>query len=91
MLGELANFEGDVAIKSGHHVAYIGQQPWIFPGTLRENVLFGNQYDKNKFDKVIQVCSLQKELLILSSGEDTLIGGKLGVNLSESQKSRISL
>jgi ABC-type transport system involved in cytochrome bd biosynthesis fused ATPase/permease subunit len=26
-------------------VAYVGQNPWIFSGTIRDNILFGNPYD----------------------------------------------
>ena len=44
-------------VKSGKRdirgtVAYVGQQPWIFSDTLRENILFGKEFDKARYDKV---------------------------------------
>ena len=29
-------------------IAYVGQEPWIFNGTARENIIFGCPYDKEK-------------------------------------------
>lgn len=43
-------------------IAYVPQEPWIFPGTVRENILFGSAYDKKKYHEVIRVCSLSKVL-----------------------------
>ena len=34
--------------------------PWIFSGTIKENILFGEPFDKPWFDKVIECCSLVK-------------------------------
>lgn len=30
-------------------LAYVAQQAWIFNATLRENVLFGMEYDEEKY------------------------------------------
>ena len=39
-------------------VAYVSQQPWIFSGSLRQNITFGNEYIKAKYDKIIDGCAL---------------------------------
>ena len=31
---------------------------WIFNGTIRQNIIFGKRYDKEKFEQVIKACSL---------------------------------
>jgi ATP-binding cassette subfamily C (CFTR/MRP) protein 4 len=58
MLGELENYTGTVGF--GGKMFYISQQAWIFPATLKQNILFGMPYIKEKFENVIEVCSLKK-------------------------------
>lgn len=38
--------EGNVAASGGF--AFVSQQGWILDGSLKENILFGNQYDKER-------------------------------------------
>ena len=35
-------------VKVTGRIAYVGQEPWIFNGTARENIVFGCPYDKEK-------------------------------------------
>jgi ATP-binding cassette subfamily C (CFTR/MRP) protein 4 len=65
MIGELENYSGRVSI--GGKIYYISQQSWIFPATLRQNIIFGNPYDKEKFDKVVEACSLKKVRVFFSN------------------------
>ena len=55
--------------------------PWIQNKTIRENILFGLQFDQGKYDKVIKYCELERDLEILPAGDQTEIGEK-GINLS---------
>ncbi len=71
-------------------VFYVPQEPWIFPATVKENILFGKEFTKAKFDEIVDICSLRNDLDLLSGGEDTLIGER-GANLSGGQRVRISL
>ena len=41
-------------------LSYTSQEPWIFSGTLRENVLFGSPFEKEWYDTVIEACALDK-------------------------------
>lgn len=45
------------------NIAYVSQSAWIFSGTLKENVLCGQTYDREKYDKVIKACALDKVCL----------------------------
>ena len=41
-------------------ISYASQEPWIFSGTIKENILFGESFNKIWFNKVIECCSLVK-------------------------------
>ncbi|CDW72862.1 canalicular multispecific organic anion transporter 1 [Stylonychia lemnae] len=72
------------------NVAYVQQNPWIQNKTIRENILFGQEYDEDKYQETIDICQLSRDLEILPSGDQTEIGEK-GINLSGGQKARVSL
>lgn len=71
-------------------VAYIGQNPWLENGSLRDNVLFGLPFLKSRYDAVITACALRDDLAILPDGDKTELGAN-GVNLSGGQKWRVTL
>ena len=54
--GELPLLSGHVKVNGS--VSYVPQQPWIFSGTIKQNILFGLPYDAEKYDKVVNACSL---------------------------------
>nr|UOU03341.1 ATP-binding cassette subfamily C4-1-2 [Brachionus rubens] len=88
LIGELENYTGQV-FKSGK-VFYLTQQPWVFTASIRQNIIFGLPYEKEKFDRIVEVCSLKKDLELLTYGDQTLVGEK-GINLSGGQRARICL
>ncbi|GFN99336.1 multidrug resistance-associated protein 1 [Plakobranchus ocellatus] len=88
MLGEMEKLKGTVTVKSS--IAYVPQQAWIQNATLRDNVLFGSDYNERMYEKVIEGCALTSDLDILPGGDMTEIGEK-GINLSGGQKQRVSL
>ena len=45
------------------------QVPWIQNKTIRENICFGNEYEKNKYDRTIKICELQRDVEILPAGD----------------------
>ncbi|RUS69501.1 hypothetical protein EGW08_022736 [Elysia chlorotica] len=88
ILGELPVQSGSVRAQG--KIAYVSQHPWIFSGSLRQNILFGQHWDQHRYDKIIRICALSRDLSILPKGDATLIGDR-GVNLSGGQKARVSL
>ncbi|XP_078402042.1 ATP-binding cassette sub-family C member 4 isoform X2 [Cetorhinus maximus] len=88
ILGELAKEDGILDIKG--KIAYCAQQPWVFPGTVRSNILFGKEYQRAKYEKIITACALKKDLELLQDGDLTQIGDR-GVTLSGGQKARVNL
>ncbi|KAL8092112.1 hypothetical protein AgCh_034413 [Apium graveolens] len=88
ILGEMPSISGKV--KFCGTKAYVAQSPWIQSGTVQENILFGKDMDQQRYDQVLEACCLQKDLEILSFGDQTVIGEK-GINLSGGQKQRIQI
>ena len=37
-------------------IAYVEQEPFIFSGTILDNILFGLDYDEDYMEQVITVC-----------------------------------
>lgn len=71
-------------------VAYVAQTPWLESASLRDNILFGLPFDQSRFNTVLDVCALKKDLEILTDGDRTELGAN-GINLSGGQKWRITL
>uniref|UniRef100_A0A5F9CTH3 Multidrug resistance-associated protein 4 n=1 Tax=Oryctolagus cuniculus TaxID=9986 RepID=A0A5F9CTH3_RABIT len=88
VLGELPPSQGLVRVHG--RVAYVSQQPWVFSGTVRSNILFGKKYEKERYEKVIKACALKKDLQLLEDGDLTVIGDR-GATLSGGQKARVNL
>lgn len=83
ILGELPRVSG--SIKRAGNIAYASQQPWVVNATLRENVLFGCEFDEARYNAVLDASALRPDLELLPAGDLTEIGEK-GVNLSGGQK-----
>uniref|UniRef100_A0A2N9IZZ9 ABC-type xenobiotic transporter n=1 Tax=Fagus sylvatica TaxID=28930 RepID=A0A2N9IZZ9_FAGSY len=88
VLGEIQKLTG--AVKISGTKAYVTQSPWILTGNIRENILFGNQYDSAKYNRTVQACALTKDFELFSCGDLTEIGER-GINMSGGQKQRIQL
>lgn len=95
LLRELPLTQGTFNIKhpssgSPLKIAYASQSPWIFAGTIKDNIIFGEQYDENRFREVVRVCELERDLSLFAKAENELIGER-GVTLSGGQRARVSL
>ncbi|XP_066474476.1 ATP-binding cassette sub-family C member 10 [Tiliqua scincoides] len=66
------------------------QEPWIQFTSIRENILFGKEYDARFYKEVIEACALSDDLNILPAGDQTEVGEN-GVTLSGGQKARVAL
>ncbi|KAK8639147.1 hypothetical protein V6N13_137540 [Hibiscus sabdariffa] len=88
ILGELPKISG--TLKLCGTKAYVPQSPWIQSGKIEENILFGKEMERGMYERVLEACSLNKDLEILSYGDQTVIGER-GINLSGGQKQRIQI
>uniref|UniRef100_A0A8C7Y8B6 Multidrug resistance-associated protein 4 n=1 Tax=Oryzias sinensis TaxID=183150 RepID=A0A8C7Y8B6_9TELE len=88
ILGELCHESGVIKVKG--ELTYTSQQPWILPGTIRSNILFGKELDPKKYDRVLRACALKRDIELLPGGDLAMVGDR-GTNLSGGQKARVSL
>ncbi|XP_063323041.1 ATP-binding cassette sub-family C member 4-like isoform X4 [Pelmatolapia mariae] len=88
ILGELPYDTGTLKVRG--QISYAAQQPWVFPGTIRSNILFGKQLNPKKYERVLRACALKKDLQLFPDGDLTLIGDR-GATLSGGQKARVNL
>ncbi|XP_047341674.1 ABC transporter C family member 13 [Impatiens glandulifera] len=88
ILGELRLFEG--LVHSEGSIAYVPQVPWILSGTIRDNILFGKEYDPRRYYDVLQACALNVDISQMVGGDTAYVGEK-GFNLSGGQKVRLAL
>ncbi|KAI4581565.1 hypothetical protein MJG53_010008 [Ovis ammon polii x Ovis aries] len=58
LLGELPPSQGQVSVHG--RIVYVSQQPWVFSGTVRSNILFGKKYEEERYEKVIKACALEE-------------------------------
>ncbi|EDV27235.1 uncharacterized protein TRIADDRAFT_22762, partial [Trichoplax adhaerens] len=88
LLGDVKTFKGQYWIQG--NIGYVSQQAWIISDTLRNNILFGQEYDDEKYNQVINACALRKDLELLPNGDMTFVGER-GVQLSGGQRMRVHL
>ncbi|CAK9828616.1 Probable multidrug resistance-associated protein lethal(2)03659 [Anthophora retusa] len=88
ILGEIDVIEGHVKVNGS--LSYAGQEAWVFGSTVRQNILFGQPYDRHRYQKVIKACSLLRDFKQFPQGDQTVVGER-GSSLSGGQKARINL
>ncbi|XP_056639846.1 ATP-binding cassette sub-family C member 4-like isoform X1 [Diorhabda sublineata] len=88
LLGELPIKSGKVKISGT--ISYASQEPWLFVSTVRDNILFGKPYIKEKYDEVVRVCALETDFNQFQFGDNTLVEER-GVSLSGGQRARLNL
>ncbi|KAM3623239.1 uncharacterized protein V6R79_008886 [Siganus canaliculatus] len=91
LTGELTRLSGVVYVadrEAGFGLA--SQEPWIQHASVRDNILFGKDYDPAFYQAVIEACALSDDLNVLPHGDRTEVGEK-GVTLSGGQKARLAL
>ncbi|KAG8684445.1 hypothetical protein FRC11_012098, partial [Ceratobasidium sp. 423] len=71
-------------------VAYAAQEAWVQNETIKENIIFGAEFDETRYKKVISQCGLERDLTLFDAGDETEVGEK-GMTLSGGQKARVSL
>ncbi|KAK8861563.1 hypothetical protein IAR55_002385 [Kwoniella newhampshirensis] len=71
-------------------VSYAAQESWCMSESVRDNILFGEPYEEDRYKKVISACGLEPDLKLFDDGDQTEVGEK-GITLSGGQKARITL
>ncbi|RMZ89641.1 hypothetical protein DV736_g3124, partial [Chaetothyriales sp. CBS 134916] len=90
LLGELDLDSGNLIKPKDMPLAYASQTPWLQSMSIRENILFTQPYDEERYRQVLEACALLPDLADLPHGDLSPIGEN-GVGLSGGQKARVAL
>ncbi|KAI9357777.1 phosphatidyl serine synthase-domain-containing protein [Pilaira anomala] len=71
-------------------IAYVAQTAWLQNCSIRDNILFGLPYDQERYENVLYMTALTRDLDILEFGDSTEVGEK-GITLSGGQKQRVAI
>ncbi|XP_067949778.1 ATP-binding cassette sub-family C member 4-like [Watersipora subatra] len=88
MLGEIPRLRGFLRLQG--KMSYASQAPWVFTASVRDNILFGQDYDRGRYNKVVKACDLNKDIESLPQSDMTIVG-EHGFELFFGQKVKISL
>ena len=88
ILGELRLSDGHVTTKGG--LSYASQEAWVFGSSVRQNILFGSHYNRQRYQRVVKACALLRDFKQFPQGDQTIVGDR-GSSLSGGQKARINL
>ena len=86
--GEISHTSGTVTCQGT--LVYLPQTAWVFSGTIKENILFGQPYDETKYARIIKACALTEDIRHFPDRDQTVVGER-GEVLSGGQQARVSL
>ena len=88
MLNEIPFASGKLH-KAGS-ISYVPQIPWMFSGTIRENIIFSLPFDEERYQKIITACELEIDMAAFPERDLTMVG-EHGVVFSGGQRARVGL
>ncbi len=71
-------------------ISYDPQQAWVMNDTIKNNILFFNEMDNERYNNVIKVCQLLPDFESFPKKDENEISSS-GGNLSGGQRARVSL
>ena len=89
IIGLTQRVSGSPSVIQGR-VAFVAQSPFILDATIRENILFGQDFDRMRYLMALRRADMRQVLQNLSWGDGTLLGEQ-GIKISRSQKEHIAL
>lgn len=85
--GSVSKYHGSVGVRG---IVSSVMSTWSQNDTVRNNILFGSEYDAKWYAKVVHACCLEPDFENFSERDFTEVGER-GITLSGGQKARISL
>lgn len=79
-----------------NHIAAVGQEPVLFSGSVRDNILYGLKSEDDPilaneyFNRVVQQSYVDDFVKTLPDGYDTVVGQR-GLTLSGGQRQRVAI
>lgn len=87
LLGEMELLQGsthlpkqstqvDASTGLRNSVAYCSQTPWLQQKSIKDNILFGEEFSEERYEATLEACALVPDLEMLEDGDQTEIGAK---------------
>lgn len=89
LAGDMRLTDGSISMGVSSR-AFCPQYAWIQNTSVRNNILFGKEYDESWYGRVIEACALRSDLDMLPAGDSTEIGER-GITVSGGQKQRLNV
>ena len=67
---------------------YVPQEPWLIDSSLRDNIVFGKEWDEEKYSEVVRVTGLLRDIMVFQHGD---LANVNDLNLTGAQRQRLSL
>lgn len=78
----------ELCLSPSTDIAYCSQTPWIYEGTIRDNIVGQEDWEDKWYRSVVRACELDVDLISMPEGDSTGVGSK-GSKLSGGQRQRI--
>lgn len=88
LAGDMRRTSGEITM--GATRAFCPQYSWIQNATVKDNLLFGKEYNRKWYEKVIDACALRPDIEMLPNRDETEIGER-GITISGGQKQRLNI
>lgn len=88
LAGDMRKTSGSVTF--GASRAFCPQYAWLQNATVRDNITFGKEFDRDWYNTVTEACALKADFEMLPNGDKTEIGER-GITVSGGQKQRINI
>ncbi|KAL4486709.1 hypothetical protein ABPG72_022184 [Tetrahymena utriculariae] len=85
---KLTNFEKKIIVNG--RTGYVSQNHWLQNKTIKENILFGKEYNPVWYNQCVESCDLNVDFNTFSKKDEKVIGPG-GGNLSGGQRQRIAI
>ena len=75
----------------GQLIGYVGQNPFVFSGTIAENIAYGNEgIGDDEIRRAARMACIHEEIMAMPGGYDAQVSER-GQNLSGGQRQRLAL
>ncbi|GFS05619.1 cystic fibrosis transmembrane conductance regulator [Elysia marginata] len=71
-------------------MGYVPSQPWLCPGTIRDNIVFGAEFSHSRYIQVLGACALNQFVDALALRDQTVVGER-GLSLDHSIQVKVTL
>ncbi|KAK7734458.1 ATP-binding cassette transporter yor1 [Botryosphaeria dothidea] len=88
LAGDMRRTAGELMLGSSR--AFCPQYAWIQNATVRDNIIFGKEFNQDWYDQVVDACALRADFDMLPNGDLTEIGER-GITVSGGQKQRLNI